>query len=127
MLKNSLIFLLGVVLAAGAQAQGAAEEDYTLVLPEAAQQCVLPVAPDAIPLDADYETLVTAKQHVADFQASLGVYRECLAAAEKTGELTAGNRQALASSYNYSVDMEERVAQRFNEAVRAYKERKAEQ
>jgi hypothetical protein len=36
-----------------------------------------------------------------------------------------GNKQAIVNSYNYSVAMEERVANRFNEAVRSYKERKA--
>jgi hypothetical protein len=55
------------------------------------------------------------------------VYRDCLKSAEDTGgeTLTAGNKQALVASYNYSVDMEERVAERFNEAVRSYKERTA--
>ena len=32
---------------------------------------------------------------------------------------------AIVSSYNYTVEMEERVAERFNIAVRGYKERKA--
>jgi hypothetical protein len=38
---------------------------------------------------------------------------------------TTCNKQAIVNSYNYSVAMEERVANRFNEAVRSYKERKA--
>ena len=38
---------------------------------------------------------------------------------------TPGNKQAIVESYNYSVEMEERVANRFNEAVRDYKERQA--
>lgn len=103
------------------------EEDYTVVLPDAAQKCVLPAAPDAIPAEADYDQMVAAKQQVADFQAMLQVYRDCMKAAEDGSVLTAGNRQALVASYNYSVDMEERVAERFNAAVRSYKERTAKE
>jgi hypothetical protein len=47
--------------------------------------------------------------------------------AENAPDLTAGNKQAMVASFNYSVDMEERVAQRFNEAIRSYKERTAAQ
>lgn len=126
MFKHILVFLLGSLLAGAVLAQDAEEEDYTVVLPDAAQKCVLPVSPDAIPPDADYDTLVAAKQGVADFQAAVMTYRACLQEAEQDGELTPGNKQALLASYNYSVDMEERVAQRFNEAVRSYKERQAE-
>jgi len=36
-------------------------------------------------------------------------------------DLSDGNRQAITNAHNYSVDMEERVADMFNEAVRAYK------
>jgi hypothetical protein len=103
------------------------EEDYTVVLPDEAQKCVLPAAPDAIPAEADYDQMVAAKQQVADFQAMLQVYRDCMKAAEDGAVLTAGNRQALVASYNYSVDMEERVAERFNAAVRSYKERTAKE
>lgn len=127
-MKKYLLFLMALVLGAfifsTAQAQSSDEEDYTVVLPDAAQKCVLPVAPDAIPEDATYDQLVAAKGDVATFQASLETYRNCLKEAEDGGDdLTAGNKQALIASYNYSVDMEERVAQRFNEAVRSYKER----
>lgn len=106
-----------------AVAQDAAEEDYTVVLPQAAQVCVLPASPDSIAPEATYDELIVAKQQVADFQAALAVYRECMQNAEKGAELTPGNKQALVASFNYSVDMEERVAQRFNDAVRSYKER----
>jgi hypothetical protein len=128
---KKIVFALAAVLAVNvAVAQDAAtEEDYTVVLPESAQACVLPAAPDSIPPDATYDQLVEAKKHVADFQAGLGVYRECMTAAEASaGEaLTPGNKQALVQSYNYSVDMEERVAQRFNDAIRSYKERNPSQ
>ena len=122
-MKKVFVLLLAASAFSVAQAQEAAEEDYTVVLPEKAQACVLPAAPDSIPEDADYDRLVAAKGHVATFQTDLGTYRECLKAAEEGVELTPGNQQALIASYNYSVDMEERVAERFNEAVRTYKER----
>jgi hypothetical protein len=52
-------------------------------------------------------------------------FRDCLKAAEEDPDNTPGNKAAIVSSFNYSVEMEERVAERFNEAVRGYKERKA--
>lgn len=104
-----------------------AQEDaeYEVVLPEAAQACVLPTAPDAIPEDADRDQLLAAKQAVGDFQTEVESYRSCLSNAE-AGDITPGNKQAIVASYNYSVEMEERVATRFNEAVRAYKERQSD-
>ena len=126
-MKKVLILLVAGIFMNTAFAQAektAEEEDYTVVLPEAAQKCVLPAAPDAIPADATKEQLHAAKAQIAEFQAALQVYRDCLKAAEDSGvELTAGNKQALVASYNYSVDMEERVAGHFNEAVKSYKER----
>ncbi|HMB60137.1 MAG TPA: hypothetical protein VKN35_09510 [Xanthomonadales bacterium] len=122
-----MVLVFALLLLNTAQAQSD-EEDYTVVLPDAAQVCVLPAAPDAIPEEATYDELVAAKGGVATFQGALEEYRTCLKAAEDGDEeLTAGNKQALIASYNYSVDMEERVAQRFNEAVRSYKERNPSQ
>jgi len=125
--KSVLTLILAGLFVNVAVAQEAATppEDYTVVLPEAAQKCVLPAAPDAIAENATYDQLVAAKAAVAEFQKGLEVYRGCLQAAESSPELTEGNKQALVASYNYSVDTEERVAARFNEAVHAYKEREA--
>ncbi len=125
-MKRVMMVMVAGLLLNTALAQSE-EEDYTVVLPDAAQKCVLPAAPDVIPAEADYDQMVVAKQHVADFQAMLQVYRDCMKAAEDGSVLTAGNRQALVASYNYSVDMEERVAERFNVAVRSYKERTAKE
>lgn len=126
-MKKVLILLFAGLFMYSAFAQdekAAEEEDYTVVLPEAAQKCVLPAAPDAIPEDATKDQLLAAKGQIADFQGVLQVYRDCLKAAEDSGaDLTAGNKQALVASFNYSVDMEERVAGRFNEAVHSYKVR----
>ena len=99
--------------------------EYAIVLPEAAQACVLPAAPDAIPEDADKDTILAARKEVGRFQTEVEAYRACLSEAEE-GEITEGNQEAIVASYNYSVEMEERVAARYNEAVRAYNERQGE-
>ena len=126
-MKKVLILLVAGMFMSTAFAQAekpAPEEDYTVVLPEDAQKCVLPAAPDAIPEDATKDQLLAAKGQIAEFQVALQTYRDCLKAAEESGvTLTAGNKQALVASFNYSVDMEERVAGHFNEAVKSYKER----
>ena len=101
------------------------DADYDVVLPDDAQKCVLPASPDAIPEEATYDDLKKAKADVATFQEKMLTFRECLAGAEENPDNTPGNQQAIVNSYNYSVEMEERVANRFNEAVRGYKERKA--
>ena len=102
-------------------------EDLEIVLPEKAQKCVLPASPDAIPEEATYDDLLNAKKQIAVFQGKIEDFRGCLQKAESDPDNTPGNKQAIVSSYNYSVEMEERVAERFNEAVRGYKERKAAQ
>jgi hypothetical protein len=129
---KKIVFALAACLSlniAVAQDEAASEEDYTVVLPEGAQACVLPASPDSIPPEATYDELLAAKKQVGDFQAAVGVYRECMQSAEASAgdTLTPGNKQALVQSYNYSVDMEERVAARFNDAVRSYKERNPSQ
>jgi len=99
--------------------------DYDVVLPDEAQKCVLPASPDAIPEDATLDQLKAAKAQIAEFQGEIETFRGCLSAAEENPDNTPGNAQAIVQSYNYSVEMEERVATRFNAAVRSYKERKA--
>ena len=112
----------GMITAAVAQE---APEDYEVVLPKDAQKCVLPASPDAIPENATLDQLKKAKAEIAEFQGEIEVFRGCLQEAEQSPDNTAGNKQAIVQSYNYSVEMEERVAERFNSAVRDYKERKA--
>ena len=113
------LFVLGTVLAQ-------TDDDSALILPLEAQTCNLPVAPARIPADTDYDGLVQAKGNVTDFQSGMGKYRECLDAAGEITSLTDGNRQALQNAHNYSVEMEERIAEQFNVAVRAYKARQAQ-
>jgi len=118
------LFSAAVFLVSSAVAQDD-PEDYEVVLPYDAQKCVLPASPDKIPEQATLDELKAAKVQVGEFQSKAVEYRDCLQAAEQNPDNTAGNKQAIVNSYNYSVEMEERVANRFNEAVRDYKERQA--
>jgi len=122
--KQIFIFIAAAFLFSNVQAKDD-EGDDIQVLPEEAQACTLPASPDAIPEEATRDDLVAAKKQIAVFQGELEEFRGCLNAADANPDNTSGNKAAIVSSYNYSVEMEERVAERFNVAVRGYKERKA--
>jgi hypothetical protein len=122
--KRVLIIIAAGFLFNSVQAQDDAEE-YKVVLPPDAQKCVLPASPDKIPDDASLDQLKESKAQIATFQVDVEVFRTCLKAAEDNPENTEGNKQAIISSFNYSVDMEERIAERFNVAIRNYKARQA--
>jgi len=124
--RRILVLFASAFLFNTVQAQDDADE-YEIVLPVEAQKCVLPASPDAIPKEATLDQLKTTKSQIAVFQGEVLIFRECLQAAESNPENTAGNKQAIISSFNYSVEMEERIAERFNEAIRNYKERQANQ
>lgn len=126
MLKNKLFVVaaaLALTLTATLQAE---DEEITVILPLEAQTCDIPPAPARIPEDADYDRLVKAKGDVADFQTAMVAYRVCLDEARAVEGLTDGNLVALNQAHNYSVEMEERIAEQFNVAVRAFKARQAE-
>lgn len=123
-MKRVLIIIAAGFLFNSVQAQDDAEE-YKVVLPPDAQKCVLPASPDKIPDDASLDQLKESKAQIATFQIDVEVFRTCLKAAEDNPENTEGNKQAIISSFNYSVDMEERIAERFNVAIRNYKARQA--
>ena len=125
-MKRVLIIVATGFLFNSVQAQDDAEE-YKVVLPADAQKCVLPASPNNIAEDASYDQLKEAKAQITTFQQEVEVFRDCLHAAEDSPENTEGNKQAIVSSFNYSVDMEERIAERFNEAMRSYKKRNASQ
>ena len=124
-MKRILVLVAAGLVMGAVQAQEADTEEYDVVLPKDAQKCVLPASTDAIPEDATLEQLKEAKKQVGEFQGKVASFRECLMAADENPDNTPGNKQAINDSYNYSVEMEERVANRFNAAVRDYKERKA--
>ena len=131
MKKNILTgFALMVMSAAFApvvMAQEEMEDGSMVVLPITAQQCNLPSAPPPIPEAPEKSDLLLAQKGVKSFQAEMLKYRECINYEVLSKELSDGNRQAITNAHNYSVDMEERVAGMFNEAVRAYKENLAKQ
>ncbi|MEM1413178.1 MAG: hypothetical protein AAGH19_12550 [Pseudomonadota bacterium] len=121
-----LRLIIATVALIGASNTLAQEDGSQVILPLEAQTCDLPTAPARIPDEATYDQLVAAKADVTSFQQALTAYRECLDGASPEEELTEGNRIALNQAHNYSVEMEERVAESFNTAVRAYRERQAE-
>ena len=120
-----LVAALAVMIAGPVMAQDV--EESAIVLPLEAQTCNLPVAPARIPEDADLENLKTAKGNVTAFQAEMIEYRKCLDESVQNETATDGNKLAVSNAHNYSVEMEERIAEQFNVAVRAYKVRNAEQ
>ena len=121
---NRFLLLVSAVFVSGlAYAQD--DADFEVVLPDAAQKCVLPASPDAIPEEASYDDLKAAKADIGVFQGKMEEFRTCMGKADEDPDNTPGNKQAIINSYNYSVEMEERVANRFNEAIRSYKERQA--
>ena len=124
-MKRLLVLAAAAVLLNSASAQDVDPADLEVVLPDDAQKCVLPASPDAIPDEANLDQLKVAKGQVAEFQGKMLEFRDCLSKADENPDNTPGNKQAIVNSYNYSVEMEERVANRFNEAVREYKERTA--
>lgn len=119
------LFALATALGLALAGQQAVAQEVNVILPLEAQTCNLPTAPARISPDADYATLVKAKGQVQAFQAAMVEYRECLDAAREVTGLTEGNAIALNQAHNYSVEMEERIAEQFNVAVRAYKARQA--
>lgn len=122
-MKRFLLLVAAGLIFNSAQAQD--DEEMVVVLPDSAQKCVLPASPDAIPENATLDQLKASKAEIAGFQGKIMEFRECLQAAEADPDITEGNKAAIVQSFNYSVEMEERVAERFNEAVRDYKARKA--
>lgn len=122
-MKRIFVFAAAALMFNTVQAQD--PEEMEIILPEDAQKCVLPASPDSIPEEASYDDLVTAKKQIAEFQTEVMAFRDCLNDADQNPDNTPGNKQAIVDSFNYSVEMEERIAERFNSAVRDYKARKA--
>lgn len=123
---NRIIFAgLALVFSMAVMAQEVMDDGSVVVLPLEAQSCDLPSAPPPIPENPDKPALLAAQKNVKQFQAEMVVYRECIDREADNEELSLGNRQAISNAHNYSVDMEERVAAMFNEAVRAYKANQA--
>ena len=120
-MKRIIFTGLMLVAMAPAMAQETMDDGSMVVLPIPAQQCNLPSAPAPIPEVPIKEDLLVAQKGVKKFQGDMEVYRACINHDALSEELSDGNRQAMTNAHNYSVEMEERVAGMFNEAVRAYK------
>ena len=119
---KSVIFTgLVLVVSMTASAQNLMDDGSKVILPVEAQQCALPSAPPPIPEVPEKADLLKAQKRVKLFQAEMEEYRTCVNQYSEGPEVTQGNQQAISNAHNYSVDMEERVAAMFNEAVRAYK------
>jgi hypothetical protein len=128
-MKRTILAGLILAVSMAAMAQDVMEDGSKVVLPLEGQQCDLPNAPPPIPEEAVKDDLLKAHKNLKGFQAELVVYRTCLGVetpekldglAERD-DLSMGNVQALFNAYNYSVDMETRVADMFNEALRSWK------
>lgn len=123
---NRVIFAgLALAVSMTAVAQEVVDDGSMVVLPIQAQECDLPSAPPPIPENAEKAQLLTAQKNVKQFQVQMQDYRDCVNQYADSPDATLGNKQAISNAHNYSVDMEERVAAMFNEAVRDYKARMA--
>jgi hypothetical protein len=122
MMKKIIFTGLALMVSMTAVAQqDLADDGSRVVLPLEAQACSLPAAPPPIPETPVKEDLLKAQKYVKGFQADMADYRACIDKHSESPELTWGNQQAILRAHDYSVEMEERVAAMFNEAVRAYK------
>jgi len=121
MMKRIIFTGLVLMVSMTAMAQDAMDDGSKIVLPLEAQQCNLPSAPPPIPEAPVKDDLLKAQKFVKQFQGEMEVYRACLDKDKENPALTWGNQQALNNAYDYSVDMEERVAAMFNEALQVYK------
>ena len=125
MMKRVIFAGLALAVSMTAMAQDVLDDGSAVVLPIEAQNCALPSAPPPIPDAADKPQLLAAQKNVKKFQIDMQDYRDCVNQYADTPDATLGNKQAISNAHNYSVDMEERVAAMFNEAVRDYKARQA--
>ena len=121
-MMNRIIFA-GLILMTSmvAIAEDVMDDGSVVVLPLEAQTCNLPSAPPPIPDPPVKEDLLKAQKFIKQFQADMEVYRSCVNKDAESGELTKGNLMAIANAHDYSVDMEERVATMFNDALKVYK------
>jgi len=123
-MKRVMFAGLVLMVSMAAMAQDVMKDGSKVILPVEAQQCNLPSAPPPISETPEKADLLAAQKNVKQFQTDMEVYRTCVNKDAENDEMTSGNRQAISNAHNYSVDMEERVATLFNEAVRAYKANK---
>ena len=135
MMKKVIFAGLVLMVSMTAMAQEVMDDGSRVLLPLEVQQCNLPNAPPPIPEGAVKEDLLKAQKNTKVFQTELIAYRTCmgvetedkLKGLKDRGDLSQGNIEAIYKAYDYSVEMETRVADMFNEALRAYKAAQAGQ
>ena len=124
-MKRIIFAGLALLVSISVMAQQVMKDGSRVLLPLSAQHCNLPSAPPPVPTDPDKAKLMTAQKFVKQFQQDMETYRACINHDLLSPELSKGNLQAITDAHNYTVEMEERVAGMFNEAVRAYKAKQA--
>ena len=124
-MKRVIFTGLALMVSMTAMAQDVMDDGSMVILPIEAQECALPSAPPPIPEVPEKADLLKAQKLVKGFQTDMQDYRDCVNQYVDSPDATMGNKQAISNAHNYSVDMEERVAAMFNEAVRAYKDNMA--
>lgn len=107
--KLTYIVLLGMCATVAAQS-----------LPKEALHCKLPNIPPQIPEEAGLDELRHAQANHKAFAKRLSAYRYCLDFAQDENT-SPDEKEAIFNAHNYSVDVEERVATLFNNALREYK------
>ena len=101
---------------------------FSLVSHNALADCNLPAGP-IIPDGnvASEDELISAQKAMKLYQESLLDYRECLDAQvadlDPEAETTEAKKLEVLALFNASIESEERVANEFNQSVRAYKAR----
>jgi hypothetical protein len=125
MMKRVIFASLALMVSMTAMAQEVMDDGSLVILPVEAQNCDLPSGPPPIPDVPEKADLLKAQRGVKQFQTDMQTYRDCVNQYSEGTEVTTGNVQAISNAHNYSVDMEERVATMFNDAVREYKARLA--
>lgn len=120
-MKKIVILLFLGLLAPLTLADSSSKVPDKVVAPAGAEKCEIPKMPPEIPEGAGKSELIEAQGEVKQFQAGVKKYRSCLEAINNNDELTEENRLALDILHDKSVNLEEKVAKRFNDAVQAWK------
>jgi len=114
-----------LVLAANTHAQQTESVDTTSPADSCSYNMTTPIIPDGNVASKD--ELVSAQNRIKYYQDSLLDFRECLIKVEKELDPDAEGyeeaKKALVARSNESIDLETKVAEEFNKAVRAFKER----
>lgn len=120
-MKNLIFFFFVVLVTPLTLAETSGKTPDKVVAPAGAEKCEMPKMTPEIPEGAGKSELIEAQGEVKQFQAGVKEYRSCLEAISDDDELTEENRLALDILHDKSVNLEEKVAKRFNDTVQAWK------